>query len=301
MIRTFAFFLPSDFVAQLGFGADIYDGVLLIDTINRTLLPAFSYPFAIGDELVAVDGVAVEQWLQDFGKYTPQGNPVSTRRLAAARITFRPQSRMPACERPRDDRHGAHPEDERQSRNLHHAVGQDRHAASRRSRALTHAPDHATCCCWARRAGLHGRAGRGPLLWCLAVRRSGLIGYGARNPLFVNALALPALRFTRRLGGVATDLIYSGTFRYRGTHHRLYPRSELCPAFVDDVAPADRSGDRVHASQHRRIDSSTRCAIPAAISAWARNWCGGWFPTRSRRRASRCGHSGPVSLASIIR
>jgi hypothetical protein len=42
----------------------------------------------------------------------------------------------------------------------------------------------------------------------------GLLGYGARNPIFVNALALPALRFTRRLGGAAADLFYSGTFQY---------------------------------------------------------------------------------------
>ena len=69
--------------------------MLLIDTLNRTLLPLAAYPFAIGDELVSVDGVPVEQLLQDFAKYAPQGNPVSTRRMAAQRITTRPQSRMP--------------------------------------------------------------------------------------------------------------------------------------------------------------------------------------------------------------
>jgi hypothetical protein len=42
----------------------------------------------------------------------------------------------------------------------------------------------------------------------------GVLGYGARNPVFINALALPSLRFTRRLGAAATDLIYSGTFQY---------------------------------------------------------------------------------------
>src|SRR6185295_938504 len=90
-----SFSLPSDFIARLGFTVDIYDGVLLIDSLNRTTLPASTYPFAIGDELVSVDGVAVGQLLQDFSKYAPQGNPVSTRRLAAARITIRPQSVMP--------------------------------------------------------------------------------------------------------------------------------------------------------------------------------------------------------------
>src|SRR5262245_15525383 len=45
------FTLPSDFAAQLGFGVDLYDGVLLIDTITRALLPVTEYPFVIGDEL----------------------------------------------------------------------------------------------------------------------------------------------------------------------------------------------------------------------------------------------------------
>ena len=90
-----AFSLPSDFFATLGFGVDIYDGVLLIDTLNRTVLPASTYPFTIGDELVSVDGVDAEQLLRGFAKYAPQGNQVSTRRMAAQRITSRPQSRMP--------------------------------------------------------------------------------------------------------------------------------------------------------------------------------------------------------------
>src|SRR5262249_10656947 len=90
-----AFTLPSDFVAQLGFSLDVYDGALLIDSLNRTSLPLATYPFTIGDELVSVDGVSVEQLLQDFAKYARQGNPLSTKRMAAQRITIRPQSRMP--------------------------------------------------------------------------------------------------------------------------------------------------------------------------------------------------------------
>src|SRR5437016_1737248 len=34
------FTLPSNFVASIGFSVDVYDGVLLIDSINRTQLPA---------------------------------------------------------------------------------------------------------------------------------------------------------------------------------------------------------------------------------------------------------------------
>src|SRR5664279_5619789 len=61
-----AFSLPSDFVARLGFTADVYDGVLLLDSFNRTQLPVKDYPFTTGDELVSVDGRDVQQLLQDF-------------------------------------------------------------------------------------------------------------------------------------------------------------------------------------------------------------------------------------------
>src|SRR5438046_1396358 len=41
-------FFPSPFSASLGFSVDIYDGKVLIDSINRTLLPQAQYPFGIG-------------------------------------------------------------------------------------------------------------------------------------------------------------------------------------------------------------------------------------------------------------
>lgn len=209
-----AFTLPSDFVATLGFGVDIYDGVLLIDTLNRTILPSSTYPFTIGDELVSVDGVPVEQLLQDFAKYAIQGNRVSTRRLAANRITSRPQVRMPHASdlgetatvlirRQNGDfetytipwlktgtpvRVGPVPSPTLFNRQLSAAM------------ALAE-PDYMAELERARFSGV------------LRPEDLGLLGYGARNPIFVNALALPALHFTRRLGGAPTDLIYSGTFQ----------------------------------------------------------------------------------------
>jgi hypothetical protein len=89
------FVLPSNFVATLNFTVDIYDGKVLIDSINRTRLPAAGFPFQIGDELLSVDGKDAEQLIAEFSKYAPAGNPRSLRRQAAARIVTRPQSRMP--------------------------------------------------------------------------------------------------------------------------------------------------------------------------------------------------------------
>jgi len=86
---------PSSFSASLGFSVDIYDGKVLIDGLNRTLLPAARYPFQIGDEVVSVDGRPVEDLIREFSRYSIAANPLSTRRSASARIPIRAQSRVP--------------------------------------------------------------------------------------------------------------------------------------------------------------------------------------------------------------
>jgi len=210
-----SFILPSDFVATLGFGVDIYDGVLLIDTLNRTILPSSTYPFTIGDELVSVDSVPVEQLLQDFAKYAPQGNRVSTRRIAAARITTRPQSRMPHAS---DLGQTATVLIRRQSGDFETytipwvktgtpvSVGPvPMPKFFNTQRFATMLPAQMDYMAELERARFSG---------VLRPEDMGVIGYGVRNPIFVNALSLPTLQFTRRLGGATTDLIYSGTFKY---------------------------------------------------------------------------------------
>lgn len=86
---------PFTFSATLGFTADLYDGRALIDTISRASLPFAQYPISIGDELVSVDGIPVEEWIRRLWKYSIAANPRSTARNAVARITTRPQSRIP--------------------------------------------------------------------------------------------------------------------------------------------------------------------------------------------------------------
>jgi hypothetical protein len=90
-----SFVMTSSFSANLGITVDIYDGKVLIDSINRTLLPQSTFPFAVGDELVSLDGKSVEEWITLLSKWRKYGNPVSTRRVAAGRITVRPQSAVP--------------------------------------------------------------------------------------------------------------------------------------------------------------------------------------------------------------
>lgn len=86
---------PSNFSAQLNFGVDIYDGRLLVDSIDRVRLPVGQYPIAFGYELVSIDGVAAEKILEDLMPYNVAANPGSTRRAAAELLTWRPQSLIP--------------------------------------------------------------------------------------------------------------------------------------------------------------------------------------------------------------
>ncbi len=86
---------PSNFSASFGFTVDIYDGKVLIDSVNRARLPAAQYPFDIGDELVALDGQPVQAVIASLRKYAVAANPRSTDRLAASLIGNRPQSFVP--------------------------------------------------------------------------------------------------------------------------------------------------------------------------------------------------------------
>jgi len=86
---------PSPFSAVLGFTVDIYDGKVLIDSIDRSLLPAVQYPFGVGDELVALDGEPVQNLIASFRRLTSGANPRSRDRSAAARIARRFQSTLP--------------------------------------------------------------------------------------------------------------------------------------------------------------------------------------------------------------
>ncbi len=209
-----AYTLPSDFVARLGFTTDLYDGKLLVDSINRTTLPLSKYPIQIGDEFVSLDGKPVEQLLTDFAKYGRQGNPRSTRRLTAARITIRPQSFMPHAV---DVGDSATVVIRSQNGNLQTydipwsktgtplATGVvPNPAGSVAGRRQADAPivddpipDYMQALVDVQYSGV--------------ANDSGLNGYGSRTPIF----ALPD-GFVQRLGLRSTDFFYSGTYTAGG-------------------------------------------------------------------------------------
>lgn len=209
------FSLPSDFVARLGFTTDVYDGVLLIDSLTRATLPVKDYPFTIGDRLLSVDGRDADLLLQDFAVYAVRPNPRSNQRLTAARITIRPQSLMPHA----TDVIGASAKVVilRQSgvtetytipwtvTGTPLAVGpvpSPKMAArmTARQQYSQGAPDYMTELLDAQWSGV------------LNPEELGLNGYGSLTPVFASALG--DARFTRRLGGSSSDFFYSGTFTY---------------------------------------------------------------------------------------
>ncbi len=212
-----SFSLPSDFYATLGFSTDVYDGVVLIDSINRNTLPAKDYPFAIGDQLLSVDGRDVQLLLQDFANYASWGNPLAAKRLAASRITSRSQSVMPHA----TDVIGtsATVAIQRQGGAIETytipwtvsgtplSVGpvpspQTARAPRKTVREMSAeaAPDYMTELLNAQWSGV------------LNPEQVGLNGFGSRSPLFVGALG--GAHFTLRLGGKSADYFYSGTFAY---------------------------------------------------------------------------------------
>ncbi|HEV2201390.1 MAG TPA: S41 family peptidase [Bryobacteraceae bacterium] len=94
--------MPSFWSASLGFTVDNYDagsnsgiqpatGTILIDTIDRSRLPAGQYPFQVGDELLSVDGVGVEDWIRRLSTWTASSNARSKRSTAAQGIVVRSQ------------------------------------------------------------------------------------------------------------------------------------------------------------------------------------------------------------------
>ncbi len=89
------FYLPSSFTADSGLFLDLYDGKVLVDAIDRQLLPARTFPVQVGDELLSVDGKPVADLIAEFRKFSPSGNERAAVRDALDLIVFRVQSAYP--------------------------------------------------------------------------------------------------------------------------------------------------------------------------------------------------------------
>jgi len=90
---------PTTFSASLSMTLDIYDGRVLIDSINRTRLPLAQFPFVVGDEVITFDGRPVMDVIQSLRKYAISANQRSTDRIAATRLVSRSQQIIPSLPR----------------------------------------------------------------------------------------------------------------------------------------------------------------------------------------------------------
>jgi hypothetical protein len=86
------FILPSEYEAFLPLTADIYDQRVLIDSIDPSLDTSV-YTFNVGDEIVSLDGISVNTWINTLSPYAVNGNAneFSRQRLAVATMLDRYQ------------------------------------------------------------------------------------------------------------------------------------------------------------------------------------------------------------------
>jgi hypothetical protein len=207
-----SFSMLSNFSATLGFTVDIFGGRLLIDSINRTTLPASRYEFQIGDELIALDGKPAAEWLEYTLRFSAGANPRSAARRAAHRITSRSQSIIP---RAHEIGETARVEIQRPDGTLlvydipWIKTGTPVTSAGRlpspvfKSERATAATDDDVAPAWV--APLNElRLERDP-------ETADLVGYGSLAPVYS-----PPQGFRQRLGRVSTDYFYSGEFEAEG-------------------------------------------------------------------------------------
>jgi len=86
------FILPSQYEAFLPLTADLYDQRVLIDSIDPSLDTSV-YTFSVGDEIVSLDGISVNTWINTLSPYAVNGNAnqFSRERLAVATMLDRYQ------------------------------------------------------------------------------------------------------------------------------------------------------------------------------------------------------------------
>lgn len=89
------FELRSDYTAEIDIFVDLYDGRPVIEFISRSTLPESRFPFQVGDEVVSVDGVKPEEWIERVSKMQSFANPSATRRWALDQIFYRVQQSLP--------------------------------------------------------------------------------------------------------------------------------------------------------------------------------------------------------------
>ncbi len=209
---------PSTFYATLGLTVDIYDGKVLIDGISRILLPQSRYPFAVGDEVISVDGETAQELVARFRKYDVAANERSTSRFAAALISRRYQQTMPRAHEIGDSatvvihRNGA---DETYTIPWNKSglpileVGPVPSPSGKASRHAAMGSEESGG--WDDILPDYMRPMASHLKMRIPEAKRMVLGYGSRSPVFT----MPA-NFQQRLGLQSSDYFFSGTYEFDG-------------------------------------------------------------------------------------
>ena len=214
---------------------------MLFDSVDRSLLPQAQYPFGLGDELVALDGEAVQSLIASSRRLAAfGGNPRSRDRVSAARIVQRFQQYIPRASQVGDtavasirsastgvsrnyvipwaktgigiDAEGPLPSPRRGSGLIFRATDLDRPGATPPTGskpALLHKPDF-------RVTDDTLPAYLDPIRPLLNSRvpeslTGDIIGFGSRSPIYT-----PPAGFVTRLGTQPSHFFFSGTYASNG-------------------------------------------------------------------------------------
>jgi hypothetical protein len=202
--------VPSTFNASLGFTVDIYDGKVLVDSINRTALPLAIYAFAIGDELISIDGTPVNTLINSLLKYSGSANPISARRVTAGRLVARSQSRIPRAVEVGENASAVF---RRQNGELvTYTIPWIKTGLPLRSVGPVPSPKSARSTTMDSESILPSYMEPLSRLWNSSIPdQNTVLGQGQRNPIFS-----PPPDFNQRLGRAQADVFVSGTYEAGG-------------------------------------------------------------------------------------
>lgn len=88
-------YIPSTYVATLGFDVDEVEGHTVITHVYRNILSTEAFPYERGDQLIAIDGVPVEHIRAELGEISTTGSVASDARLNSMNLTWRSQMIFP--------------------------------------------------------------------------------------------------------------------------------------------------------------------------------------------------------------
>ncbi|HMN68786.1 MAG TPA: S41 family peptidase [Bdellovibrionales bacterium] len=90
--------IPTNYVSYLPIRTELVEGKILIESVDRKLLPSEKFPFEKGDEVVSLDGRAAADVLAEIHTYINSGFEKTRDRIAAWSIFTRSARRLPAPE-----------------------------------------------------------------------------------------------------------------------------------------------------------------------------------------------------------